>query len=121
MQSAVQFKLKQSLTTMMVNMFIYFGCVFDRYFKLVYLCFVVATVIDGRNIANDLAPQVYHEYQQLEPQRERVILVTRSNILNTMVKKFKEPHILHNIITFVFMGDNGTRKCIEGLVYHVKF
>ena len=30
MQSAVQFKWKQSMTTVMVNMFVYFGCLFDR-------------------------------------------------------------------------------------------
>ena len=45
-------------------------------------------------------PQVLHEYQQLEPQRERVVLVRRSNILNHMVEEFKDPRILHDIVTF---------------------
>ena len=43
-------------------------------------CFVLAAAIDGHNMEVDL-PQVLHEYQQLEPQRERVVLVPRSNIL----------------------------------------
>ena len=55
-----------------------------------------------------------HENQQLEPQPERVILVPRSNILNTMVEEFKNPDILHNIITFVFIGDNGNPEMGRG-------
>ena len=106
MHSAVQFELKQSMTTIAINMFVYFGYVFDRYFKLEHFCFVVAAVID-HDIKEDLSP-VLHENQQLEPQPECVILVPRSNILNTMVEEFKDPDILQNIITLVFIGDNGS-------------
>ena len=53
-------------------------------------CFVLAAAIDGHNMEVDL-PQVLHEYQQLEHQREHVVLVPRSNILNTMVEEFKDP------------------------------
>ena len=68
-------------------------------------CFVLAAVIDGHNMEVDF-PQVLHEYQQLEPQRERVVLVPRSNILNTMVEEFKDPRILHDIVTFALIADN---------------
>ena len=74
-------------------------------------CFVLAAAIDGHNMEVDL-PQVLHEYQQLEPQRERVILVPRSNILNT----FKDPRILHDIVTFALIADNGNPEIGRGLV-----
>ena len=78
-------------------------------------CFVLAAVIDGYNMVVDF-PQVLHEYQQLEPQRERVVLVPRSNILNTMVEEFKDPRILHDTVTFALIADNGIRKLVGGLV-----
>ena len=59
-------------------------------------------------------PQVLHGYQQLEPQRERVILVPRSNILNTMVEEFKDPRILHDIVTFVLIADTGNPEIGRG-------
>ena len=76
-------------------------------------CFVLAAAIDGHNMEVDL-PQVLHEYQQLEPQRERVVLVPRSNILNTMVKEFKDPRILHDIVTFALIADNGNPEIGRG-------
>ena len=78
-------------------------------------CFVLATVIDGHNMEVDF-PQVLHEYQQLEPQRERVVLVPRSNILNIMVEEFKDPRILHDIVTFALIADNGNPEIGRGLV-----
>jgi hypothetical protein len=60
-------------------------------------------------------PQVLHEYQQLEPQRERDILVPRSNILNTMVEEFQDPRILQDIVTFVLIGDNGNLEMGRGI------
>ncbi len=60
-------------------------------------------------------PQVLHEYQQLEPQRERDILVPRSNILNTMVEEFQDPRILQDIVTFVLIGDNGNPEMGRGI------
>ena len=76
-------------------------------------CFVLAAAIDGHNMEVDL-PQVLHEYQQLEPQRERVVLVPRSNILNHMVEEFKDPRILHDIVTFALIADNGNPEIGRG-------
>ena len=76
-------------------------------------CFVLAAAIDGHNMEVDL-PQVLHEYQQLEPQRERMVLVPRSNILNTMVEEFKDPRILHDIVTFALIADNGNPEIGRG-------
>ena len=76
-------------------------------------CFVLAAVIDSHNMEVDF-PQVLHEYQQLEPQRERVVLVPRSNILNTVVEEFKDPSILHDIVTFALIKDNGNPEIGRG-------
>lgn len=71
---------------------------------------------DGHIMEEDL-PQVFHERQQLEPTKppcQREILVPRSNILRTIIAEFTDPCILHDIITFVIIGNNGSLEMGRG-------
>ena len=58
-------------------------------------------------------PQILPDHQHLEqsePQRQCEILVPRSKILKNMIEEFNDSSILHDIVTFVLIGDNG---CLE--------
>lgn len=77
-----------------------------------YLCFIKVAVVDDLVMEEGL-PHVLR-LEPTVPEHQREILVRRSNILKTMVNEFDDPCILHDIVTFALIGDNGSLEMGRG-------